>query len=132
MRPPHSSRLSKSVVQFYESEFSNPVTLNIDVGWGEVAGSPLASGSLGESENYVQSFSYSQILAALTQNVTDNAQLSAVNSLPSSAPVSGEFYMPLAEATALGLITGSTTLDGAVGFSSSVAYAYSDTSGVPR
>ena len=121
----------ESVVQFYESEFSNPVTLNIDVGWGEVAGSTLTSGSLGESENYVQSFSYSQILAALTQNVTDNAQLSAVNSLPSSAPVGGEFYMPLAEATALGLVTGSTTLDGAVGFNSSVAYAYSDTNGVP-
>jgi hypothetical protein len=121
----------ESVVQFYESEFSNPVTLNIDVGWGEVAGSTLTSGSLGESENYVQSFSYSQILAALTQNVTDNAQLSAVNSLPSSAPVGGEFYMPLAEATALGLVTGSATLDGAVGFNSSVAYAYSDTNGVP-
>ena len=31
----------------------------------------------------------------------------------------------------MGLITGSTTLDGAVGFSSSIPYAYSDTNGVP-
>ena len=109
----------ESVVQFYESEFSSPITLNIDVGWGEVGGSTLQSTALGESQSYIQSFSYSQILSALTQNVTYNAQLSAVNSLPSSAPVSGSFYMTLAQATALGLVTGSTTLDGAVGFSSS-------------
>ena len=93
----------ESVVQFYESEFSNPVTLNIDVGWGEVAGSNLQSGSLGESESFVEPFSYSQILSALTQNVSSNAQLAAVNSLPSSAPGSGDDYLSLAEATALGL-----------------------------
>ena len=74
----------KSVVQFYESEFSNPVTLNINVGWGEVAGTPVTT-ALGESESYLQSFSYSQIVSALTQNASSNAQASAVNSLPSSA-----------------------------------------------
>ena len=73
------------MVQFYESEFSNPVTLNIDVGWGEVAGTPVTT-ALGESESYLESFSYSQIVSALAQNASSNAQVSAVNSLPSSAP----------------------------------------------
>ena len=117
----------ESVVQFYESEFSNPVTLNIDVGWGEVAGTPVTT-ALGESESYLESFSYSQIVSALTQNASSNAQASAVNSLPSSAPNSNEYYLNLADATALGLVTGTTTLDGAVGFSSTLPFSYSTTS----
>jgi len=60
----------ESVVQFYESEFSNPVTLNINVGWGEVGGSPLGSSDLGESESFLEPFSYSQIVSALTQNAS--------------------------------------------------------------
>ena len=75
----------ESVVQFYESQFSNPVTLNINVGWGEVSGTPLTT-ALGESESYLKSFSYSQIVSALTQNASSNAQVSAVNSMSSSAP----------------------------------------------
>ena len=35
---------------FMRVEFSNPVTLNIDVGWGEVAGTPVTT-ALGESES---------------------------------------------------------------------------------
>jgi hypothetical protein len=114
----------ESVVQFYESQFSNPVTLNIDVGWGEVAGTPVTT-ALGESESYLQSFSYSQIVSALAQNASSNAQASAVNSLPSSAPNGNAYYLNLADATALDLITGTTTLDGAVGFSSSLPFSYS-------
>jgi hypothetical protein len=117
----------ESVVQLYESQFSNPVTLNIDVGWGEVAGTPVTT-ALGESESYLQSFSYSQIVSALAQNASSNAQASAVNSMPSSAPNGNAYYLNLADATALGLITGTTTLDGAVGFSSTLPFSYSTTS----
>ena len=38
------------------------------------------------------------------------------------------YYLNLAEATALGLVTGTTTLDGAVGFSSTLPFSYSTTS----
>jgi hypothetical protein len=117
----------ESVVQFYESEFSNPVTLNINVGWGEVAGSPVTT-DLGESESYLESFSYSKIVSALAQNASSNAQVSAVNSLPSSAPTGGSYYLTLAEATALGLATGTTTVDGSVGFSSTLPFSYSTNS----
>ena len=120
-----------SVVQFYESEFTNPITLNIDVGWGEIDGQTLASGALGESESFLKSFNYSQIRAALVGNAASSNQLSAVSSLPSSAPVNGNFYLTLADATALGLYSSSTALDGYVGFSSSATYGYNDSSGVP-
>jgi hypothetical protein len=116
----------ESVVQFYESEFSNPVTININVGWGEVGGTTVTT-ALGESESFLESFSYSQVVSALAQNASSNAQVSAVNSLPSSSPTGGSYYLTLAEATALGLATGSTTVDGDVGFSSTLPFSYSTT-----
>jgi hypothetical protein len=120
-----------SVVQFYESEFTNPVTLNIDVGWGEVDGQGLLSGALGESESYLESFSYSQIRSALSANATSSNQLSAVGSLPTSAPGNGTYYLTVADATALGLSSSGTTLDGYVGFSNSLPLAYNNSNGVP-
>ena len=120
-----------SVVQFYESEFTNPITLNIQVGWGEIDGQAVSSGSLGESESYIQSFSYSQIRYSLIANAVSSAQSGADSSLPASAPLGGAYYLTLADATALGLLSGSTILDGYVGFSDAVSWAYNDSDGVP-
>lgn len=120
-----------SVVQFYESEFTNQITLNIDVGWEEIDQQGLLSGALGESQSYLESFSYSQIRSALIANATSSAQLSAVNSLPTSAPANGPIYLTLADATALGLLSSGTTLDGYVGFSNSFPFAYNNSNGVP-
>src|SRR5271166_5792003 len=53
------------VVNYYESVFTNPVTVNIDVGYGEIDGQSLGSGALGESETYIDSVAYSQAVAAL-------------------------------------------------------------------
>src|ERR1019366_3808756 len=38
----------QNAVQFLESQFQDPVTITIDVGYGEVNGSSLGSGVLGE------------------------------------------------------------------------------------
>jgi hypothetical protein len=37
-----------AAVQYFESEFTNPDTININVGYGEVDGQSLGSGALGE------------------------------------------------------------------------------------
>ena len=37
------------VVQFYENAFNDPITININVGWGEVHGTALASTALAAS-----------------------------------------------------------------------------------
>ena len=50
---------------------------------------------------------------------------------PASAPLGGAYYLTLADATALGLLSGSTILDGYVGFSDAVSWAYNDSDGVP-
>jgi hypothetical protein len=52
----------QDAVNFFESTFINPITVNIDVGWGELGGSPIASGDLGESETYLAGYySYNQV-----------------------------------------------------------------------
>ena len=65
-------------VQFLESQFSNPCTITIDVGYGEVLGSALGGGVLGESETYLSSISYSALADALKSHATMTADQSAV------------------------------------------------------
>ena len=48
------------VVNYFDTTFTNPVTINIDLGYGEIGGQTLASGALGESETYFNSAGYSQ------------------------------------------------------------------------
>jgi len=50
---------------YFTSTFANPITITLDVGWGEIAGQPLSSGALGESESYLLEESYQQLTAAL-------------------------------------------------------------------
>ncbi len=109
------------VVGIYDSVFSNPITINIDVGWGEVDGQTLASNALGESVSNTSDFTYSQILNGLTSTANasgDPAQLAAVATLPSTNPTNGDFTIANAEAQALGLISGTPAVDGYVGFDS--------------
>jgi hypothetical protein len=111
------------VVNYYESVFNDPVTVNIDVGWGEVAGQSLG-GALGASETNLGVFSYSQVKAALAADATSAGDATAVASLPGSDPTGGgSFLLATAEAKALGLGTGAA-VDGYVGFSSSVNYTF--------
>ena len=111
------------VVGVYEGLFSNPITLNIDVGWGEVDGQALGSDDLGESNSTTSSYSYSQIVNALTNTADasgDPNQLQAVSTLSSdNPPTSGNFVIADAEAQALGLISTTPSIDGYVGFASS-------------
>ncbi len=108
------------VVNLYDNLFTNPITINIDVGWGEVDGQTLGADDLGESETNTSDYSYSQVVSALTNTADasgDSAQLTAVSTLSSdSPPTSGTFAIADAEAQALGLMSGTPSVDGYVGF----------------
>jgi hypothetical protein len=107
------------VVNYYESIFTNPSTVNIDVGYGTIDGQPLQSGALGESESFLATYNYSTIKTAL-----NNIDPSAASSLPSSAP--GNMWVATAEAKALGLSLQqpSTDIDGYAGFSNAFPFTY--------
>jgi hypothetical protein len=120
------------VVNLFDSLFTNPITINIDVGWGEVAGQSLVSNALGESITNTTNYNYSQIRNALTNTANDSgdpSQLAAASSLPATNPTnSNTFTIADAEAKALGLMpSGGTAVDGYVGFGSGVNWSFSPT-----
>jgi hypothetical protein len=115
-------------VQYLESLFTNPITITIDVGYGEIAGQPLGPGDLGESEpaingqaGYDYIAPYSSVQSAL---LAQNA--SGSSTLPATSPFSGNLLVTSAEAKALGLIASNSGVDGYVGFSSSLPFSYAD------
>jgi VCBS repeat-containing protein len=118
------------VVSFYESHFSDPVTVTIDVGYGEIAGQSMSANALGESETYLTSVSYASLRSALVNNANAIGDAAAVASLPATSPVSGQYWMSTAEAKALGVTGASSSVDGYVGFSNAVNFAYNDANGV--
>ncbi len=114
------------VVNYFDSTFTNPVTVNIHVGYGEIAGQSLGTGALGESETFIDSASYTQTIAALQANQLAPAQLDAYSTLPASSPLpGGTLWMATAEEKALGLLApNDPSVDGYVGFSSVYPFNY--------
>lgn len=103
--------------EYYTTLFSNKELVTIDVGYGEIAGSSLASNALGESESYGYLTNYATVTAALEQ---DGFTFSATNE-----PTSSQFFLPTAEAKALGLVNPTSGLDGYIGFSTLSGTGYS-------
>jgi hypothetical protein len=132
--PPGFVASFNAVVQYFESLFNNPITINVDVGYGEVDGMPLSSGFLGESFTEFNSYSYSAIRAALVGNAVSAVQMSAAGTLPASDPTpggNGNWWVSFAEAKAIGLPGPFSSPDGWVGFAntSSATFTYNTTNG---
>ena len=121
-----------AVVQFLDSHFNNPITINISVGYGEINGQQLSPGALGESETFLNEYSYSALRTALIANATSPDQISAVNSLPATDPTpggSGNYWVSTADAKAIGLSGASSATDGFIGFSNTNSFTYNTTNG---
>src|SRR5215831_4035138 len=59
-----------AVVNFFEHQYTDNVTFNLHVGFGERNGTALGAGSLGESFFHLHHFTYAQIKTALTNDAT--------------------------------------------------------------
>ena len=107
--------------QYFDTLFTAAVTVNIKVGYGEVNGSALSQGNLGQSFYwYGPSITYSQLRAAL---IKENAP--GASTLPTTAPTGSDLVLSVAEEKALGLVNASATgNDGAVGFSKTASFSY--------
>jgi hypothetical protein len=128
----------RTVASDYARSFSNPVTVNVGVSWGSVAGQALPSNAVGASVNNLYGyFTYSQIRSYLqtsaASNPSDTALATAVKALSSTAPAGPSRYVvPSSEAKALGLISGTqSSLDGSIGFAGATSgYDFNPTDGV--
>ena len=120
-----------AAVQYFESHFFNPVTININVGWGEIGG--IAVSSLGASgSNWYGYYSASQMDSYLKNTATSTADQTAYSHLPSSAPAgTAGYWVTSAQAKALGMTSGSSTnVDGYIGFGSGYKYTFDNSTGI--
>ncbi len=117
-----------AAVRYLETQFVDPVTMTIDVGYDEIAGSAMSSGALGESETFLTSASYASLIGAVQADATTATDASVLASLPSTSPIGGaSYWVTSAEAEALGLVASNTSLDGYVGFDAGDGFTYGDT-----
>ena len=114
------------VVSYYDTLFTNNITININVSYGYLLDpytntySALSSGDLGASfENNETSTSY-----AATRNFLLGENAPGASTLPSSSPDPGSLYMGSAQAKALGFVGASNTLDGSIGLSANTAWDF--------
>jgi hypothetical protein len=120
-----------AAVSYLESLFSTPITVTINVGYGEVDGSSLGS-DLGQSESTGTDVSYSALRSALLARTATTNEVAAAASLPVNDPTGGGFYyVSYAEAEALGLSSGpgGANVVGAIGISSNLPFTYGTTNG---
>jgi hypothetical protein len=107
------------VAQFYENNFTDPVTINLNINFGNTGLFPYGFFFA------TPSFTYAQVKTALAADAKSADDLAAVNSLPSNDPTGGDGVpMTRAEAKALGLIPSDNTIDATLTLSSTAAYAY--------
>ena len=108
-------------IDFYQTNYTDPVTINLQVGWGKINGANLNPGNLGQSSTFQPAGrTYAQIKAALVADAKSADDAQAVAHLPAADPTGGAtFVMSNAEAKALGLLAANAAgLDGYVGFDS--------------
>jgi DNA/RNA endonuclease YhcR with UshA esterase domain len=94
-----------AALSFYESEFTNNITVNITFAWGATSSNAVAENSF-----YYQTYSYAQIVSALKASGKSADDIAAYATLPASDPTgSGHAYaLTTAQAKALGLSVGYT------------------------
>ena len=111
-----------SAAEIYTSLFTNHDVLNIAVGFGEVAGSALEPGALGESASlgYLvpNDGTVDAALGAADAGLV-HAGLMSPNAVSALDGAAGSFFITSAEAKALGLVDPTAGLDGFIGFSNS-------------
>ena len=117
-----------TAVQYLDSLITNNITVNIQVGWGEVGGQSLG-GALAEGGEFGSMVSYGQLKADLLAHSSSAATAAAYANLPSADPSNGaNFLVSEAQMKAWGLVSATATaVDGEVGFSSSTAWNFSTT-----
>ena len=121
---------------FLQQTFTNTLTLNVDVGFGTLAGGAMPAHALGASVySPAPAYNYNQIKTALLSGEQSAAQQLAYSTLPATDPTSGgTFDIGYGEAKALNLIAGNSEatnqfFDGFIGFEGLLNFSYDP--GVP-
>jgi hypothetical protein len=117
----------EAVAAFFESTFTDPVTINVKVERG------LTGGLLGHSEYTLTGpYTYAQITSALAKDSQTGSDAIALAALPAADPIPDPhaYYMTPAQAKALALLGPSDALDGTVQFADNPPFDYDRSDGI--
>ncbi len=116
-----------NAIQFYQTTYTDPITINLQLGWGTVNNQNMSPGALGQSlVNGQMGSTFGGVKSAFTNDAKTAADQTSVSNLPASDPTGGAPYlMAHAEAKALGLFpANSPAIDGFVGFSTTASFTF--------
>lgn len=119
---------AQKAAQTISANYSDPITITINVGWGTVAGQPVTS--LGESATPTNQVSLSQLESLLNRTAQTSTDKEAYSHFPSTVPFSG-FAVSDAQLKAFNR-SSSSSLDGYVGVDKNANWTFDDTNGVAR
>ena len=121
-----------AVASFYGTQFTDNITFNLHVGYGEVHGSALGSGALGQSFYFLNQYSYSQIRNALSADARSVDDSTGLGNVPTVDPIGGthQYWVAQVQAKALGLLSDATVIDQYVGFSNTFMFDYDRSNGI--
>ena len=111
---------------YLDSLITSNITVNIDVGWGEVNGTAVTGNSLGEAEMQQSAETYARVVSNLKKNATTADDKSVIANLPATNPfANNSIEVSLAQQKAWGLISATgTEVDGFVGFSTTLPFTF--------
>ena len=67
-----------AVVAYFENQYTDNISFNLHVGYGEVNGTALNSGNLGQSNFFGHSYTYSQVINAVSSHGTTADDTTAI------------------------------------------------------
>ena len=113
-----------AAAQFLDTLITNPITVNIEVGFGEDDNMPVSGGESTGGPSPGPGVTYAQVVQDLTDSISNATDAEAVANLPATDPTNGGlFYLSPAEEKVFGLIPANgTEIDGTVGFSADFQY----------
>jgi hypothetical protein len=112
---------------YLDGLITNPITVTIQVGWGENDGSAIPAGELASGgPTSGIGMSYGTLEAQLAKAATSPADQSVVANLPTADPTGGgSFFVSSAQEKAWGLLPPTAPgIDGSIGFSTSYGFTF--------
>jgi len=123
----------RSAISVFETHLTNPVTVNMQFGYGTIDGYALTSGLGAAAPSWTGAFySASQMGGFLQKTATSAADAVAYANLPTAAPAgTAGYWVTTAQARAIGLLPAtSNTFDGKIGFVANQPWTFDPTNGV--
>jgi hypothetical protein len=122
--PAGFTNVVRAVARFYDTQFTDNITFNLHVGFGEVNGAPVRG--LGSSIASYTQFSYAELRNALVADAKSADDMTALGNVPAVDPIliTHRYVASQVQQKALGLLPNSTVVDTYIGVSNTAAFHY--------